>query len=77
MRGAVRLKDIALRLGVSVNTVSHALRDLPDIGADTKERVKKTAFEMGYVANKAASFIRTGKSDVITVSIPSLKIPFI
>ena len=41
MRGAVRLKDIALRLGVSVNTVSHALRDLPDIGADTKERVKK------------------------------------
>ena len=76
MRGAVRLKDIALRLGVSVNTVSHALRDLPDIGADTKERVKKTASEMGYVANKAASFIRTGKSDVITVLIPSLKNPF-
>ena len=47
MRGAVRLKDIALRLGVSVNTVSHALRDLPDIGADTKERVKKRHLKWG------------------------------
>ena len=44
----VRLKDIAARAGVSVMTVSKALRDEPDISAATKTRLKQMALEMGY-----------------------------
>ena len=43
-----RLKDIALRMGLSTATVSRALRDDPQISADTIARVKKAAEEMGY-----------------------------
>ena len=36
----VRLKDIAQRVGVSVMTVSKALRDAPDVSAATKSKIK-------------------------------------
>lgn len=70
------LSDIAERLGVSVNTVSRALRNCSDIGAETKKRVKVTADEMGYQPNKVASFMRTKKSNIIAVVISSLSNPF-
>jgi LacI family transcriptional regulator len=44
----VTLRDIAARLGVSHATVSLALRDSPEVGAQTRERVKQAAQEMGY-----------------------------
>ncbi len=37
----VSLKSIASELNVSVNTVSHALRDMDDISAEMKEKVIK------------------------------------
>lgn len=40
------LNDIAERLGLSVNTVSRALRDCSDIGDVTKAKVKQAAAEM-------------------------------
>ena len=43
----VSMKDIAQRCGVSVATVSKALNDQPDIGAETRERIQKAAVEMG------------------------------
>jgi len=36
----VRLKDIAARAGVSIMTVSKALRDEPDVSASTKARLR-------------------------------------
>ena len=47
----VTLADIAKACGVSVNTVSHALHDKPDISEQTKARIKQTAEEMGYMTN--------------------------
>ena len=55
----VRLKDIALRAGVSVMTVSKVLRDAPDISAATKARVRQLAGEMGYVPDTAAQGLRS------------------
>lgn len=46
--GRVTLKDIAAELGLSVPTVSMALRGHRDIAAVTCERVKAKAAEMGY-----------------------------
>ena len=43
----IRLKDIAREAGVSVMTVSKALRDAPDIAAKTKLRIGDLAKRMG------------------------------
>lgn len=72
----VTLNDIAERLGTSKNTVSRALRNCSDIGAEMKERVKKTAAEMGYHPNNIASFMRSRRSNLIAVVISSLRNPF-
>lgn len=54
MGGArVTLKDIAAELGLSLPTVSMALRDHRDIAAATRERVKAKAAEMGYKPDAA------------------------
>lgn len=48
----VTLKDIAQRAGVSVNTVSLALRDMPSVKKGTRESIFKMAEEMGYFDQK-------------------------
>jgi len=48
----VTLKEIAQRAGVSVNTVSLALRNMPSVKQDTKDLIFKLADEMGYFEQK-------------------------
>ena len=50
----VSLKDLAEELGVSVSTVSRALKDSPEIGEEMRERVKKLAGEWNYRPNPFA-----------------------
>ena len=51
LRGPVTQRDVALQAGVSVATVSLALRAHPSLPADTCARVQQAAREMGYQAN--------------------------
>lgn len=67
----VRLKDIAERAGVSVMTVSKALRDEPDVSAVTKARIKLLAKEMGYVPDSTAQGLRTRTTKLFGLVIPS------
>jgi DNA-binding LacI/PurR family transcriptional regulator len=46
--GAARLRDIADAAGVSVMTVSRALRGAPRVAVETRERVLKEAARLGY-----------------------------
>ena len=55
---AVTIKDIANRLGLSVGAVSRALSGYTDIAQDTRQRILKTAQEMGYIPNRAARQLR-------------------
>ncbi|MDB6015723.1 MAG: Transcriptional regulator, LacI family [Pedosphaera sp.] len=71
----VRLKDIALRAGVSVMTVSKVLRDAPDISVATKARVKILATQMGYVPDSAAQSLRSRTTHFLGVVIPSITNP--
>lgn len=71
----VRLKDIAERAGVSVMTVSKALRDEPDVSAATKARIKLLAQEMGYVPDSTAQGLRTRTTKQIGLVIPSTTDP--
>ena len=53
----VRLCDIAAKTGFSINTVSHALRDLPDISEATKALIRRAAEELDYIPDlQAGSF---------------------
>ena len=58
----VSMKDIALRCGVSVATVSKALNGQPDIGEETRRRVESVALEMGYMTNAAARALKTNRT---------------
>lgn len=71
----VRLKDIAQRIGVSIMTVSKALRDEPDVSAATKARVKLLAQQMGYVPDSGAQGLRTRTSKLFGLVIPSITNP--
>ena len=68
----VRLKDIAEATGFSVNTVSHALRDAPDISEATKERIRRVAKEMDYIPDLHASSIKSGRSRIISLIFPDI-----
>ena len=55
----VKLKDIAARAGVSIMTVSKALRDKKDISAEMRARIHQIANEMGYVPDLSAQLMRS------------------
>jgi len=69
---AVTLKDIARDLGVSVITVSKALRDHSDISQETKARVLKRVKEMNYRPNLAARALVTGRTNLLGFVVPEL-----
>lgn len=58
----VSMKDIALRCGVSVATVSKALNGQRDIGEETRSRIEQAAKEMGYMTNAAARALKTNRT---------------
>ena len=66
-QGRPTLKTIAAESGLAVATVSRALKDAPDIGEETKRRVREIATRLGYRPNRAALRLRTGKTNVIAL----------
>lgn len=71
----VRLKDIAERAGVSMMTVSKALRDEPDVAESTRSRLKLLAQQMGYVPDSTAQGLRNGRTRLFGLAIPSMANP--
>ncbi len=72
----VTMKEIAQETGFSVNTVSKALRDAPDLSAQTKRMIKDVAKRLGYVANNMASALRSGYSNVLALIVADISNPF-
>lgn len=72
----VRLIDIARDLNVSAVTVSKALRDSPDIGAETKRRVNQRAKELNFQPHLQARALATGRSSMIGLVVPGLTSSF-
>ena len=71
----VGLKDIAARAGVSMMTVSKALRGARDVAPATRQRLLQLAQEMGYVPDSAAQGLRRRTSKMFGVVISSLANP--
>jgi LacI family transcriptional regulator len=73
---AIRLKDIAVELNVSVITVSKALRGNTDISEATRERILKRMKELDYRPNMTARSLATGRSFIVGLIVPDLLNPF-
>nr|MBP7472770.1 LacI family DNA-binding transcriptional regulator [Prevotella sp.] len=66
------LKDLADQLGVSIATVSRALRNSHEVGPEMKERVKSLAKQLNYRPNPFAQSLRKESPRVIGVVVPNL-----
>lgn len=64
------LRQIAADLGLSVTTVSRALKDGPEVHPKTIARVKRAASEAGYAPNFHGQALRTGRTRIIAVILP-------
>src|SRR6266566_1548651 len=73
---AVRLKDIAQDLNLSVVTVSKVLRKHPDIGPETRQKVLQRIKELNYRPNLAARALVTGRTHAVGLVVPDLVHPF-
>jgi DNA-binding LacI/PurR family transcriptional regulator len=76
LAGKTTLSTIAEHLGVSTATVSLALRDSPLVAETTRERIKKSAIELGYIYNRRAASLRTSRSGIIGVLVHDIMNPF-
>ncbi|MBT9492776.1 MAG: substrate-binding domain-containing protein [Paucibacter sp.] len=66
----VTLKTLVRHTGLSLGTVSKALKDAPEVKPETRERVKRAAAELGYSVNLAGVKLRTGKTYTLCIVLP-------
>ncbi|SDY61491.1 LacI family DNA-binding transcriptional regulator [Hymenobacter psychrophilus] len=66
------IKDIARELGVSITTVSRAMRDFPDVNPQTRQAVLDMARQLDYQPNQVALSLVTSHTNSIGVIVPNL-----
>jgi DNA-binding LacI/PurR family transcriptional regulator len=64
------IEDVARHAGVSIATVSRALRGLPDVAASTRDRVLAAATELNYVASPFAARLASGRTTTVGLVVP-------
>ncbi|PYI39425.1 LacI family transcriptional regulator [Arthrobacter psychrolactophilus] len=67
------IHDVARAAGVSIKTVSNVVNDNPKVGPETRLRVHRIIEALGYRPNLSARGLRSGKSGVIGLAVPSLR----
>ena len=68
--------DVARRAGVGRRTVSNVVTGFPYVSKDVRERVLRAIEELGYVPNRAAQQLRTGRSGVIALTVPEVGVGY-
>jgi DNA-binding LacI/PurR family transcriptional regulator len=66
------ISDVARAAGVSVATVSRALRGLDRVSPETRDRVARAARELNYVASPTATSLASGRTRIVGVAAPFL-----
>lgn len=64
------IHDVAAAAGVSIATVSRALRGLDRVNPTTRARVLAAATELGYVPSSAAASLASGRTNTVGVIVP-------
>ena len=65
--GKPTLKTIAQMTGFAVTTISRALNNAPELSQDTRDLVQRVAAEVGYLPDRAALRLKTGRTNVIAL----------
>jgi DNA-binding LacI/PurR family transcriptional regulator len=76
LKKRVSIKQVAEHAGVSVATVSLVLNDKGSISPRTRKQVRKSAQALGFILNKSASRLRSGKSLLIGLIVNDIANPF-
>lgn len=71
----MNIQDVARRAGVSTATVSRAFGTPDKVSPETRERVERAARDLGYIPNSSARVLRTRRSHVVGVVLPTLLNP--
>ncbi len=70
------MSDVAHRAGVSIATVSRALRGVPGVSGTTRERVLRIADELAYVISPEASRLARRVTGRVAVVVPRIDVWF-
>ncbi len=73
----MKLKDLALQLGLSQTTVSRALNGFPEVSEATRRRVAESAKRFGYHPNPSARRLATGRAGAIGAVLPTDRNPLV
>lgn len=61
------IHDVARAAGVSISTVSRALRGYRDVNSETRRRVQAAAHDLGYTPDAAGRALKSGRTDTVAV----------
>jgi DNA-binding LacI/PurR family transcriptional regulator len=70
------MRDVARVAGVSVKTVSNVVNDFPHVSVATRARVLAAISELGYQMNFSARNLSRGRTGMITLAVPELRLPY-
>lgn len=70
------IKDVALKAGVSIATVSRMMAGKGYVSEETRERVQAAIDELGYRPNRVAQSLREQKSRIIGLIVSDIQNPF-
>jgi DNA-binding LacI/PurR family transcriptional regulator len=71
-----RIKDVALRAGVSQKTVSNVINDYVHVSDRTRRVVREAIEELGYRVNLSGRHLRRGRTGIIALALPYLEVPY-
>jgi LacI family transcriptional regulator, repressor for deo operon, udp, cdd, tsx, nupC, and nupG len=70
------LRDVALRAGVSVRTVSNVVNGYAPVSAEKTARVQAAVRDLGYRPNLLARNLKQGRSHILALVVPELDVPY-
>lgn len=73
---AATMHDVAKLAGVSAKTVSNVVNDHPHVSDATRDKVQKAIAKLGYELNVTARNLRQGRTGLIGLALPELKLPY-
>jgi LacI family transcriptional regulator len=70
------IRDIAIKLNISISTVSRALRGAPDVNPETKKAVLEMAEKLHYEPNRVAQSLRIKRTNTLGIIVPEIALHF-
>lgn len=69
------IRDVALRAGVAVGTVSRVINDAPGVAAETRDRVERAISQLDFRPNRQARALSTGRTHTVGALVPCFTHP--